>query len=397
MAFAGSARLAEKIQRELNHTDYACSSLEPLSGGNSNFMFKGNLIEELEDGAMAIAVKHGEDYIASSPGEILQTTRCRAEMHCLDTLSMLAPTYSQCTVRTPKLYYSNEKSNTMVLEYLPASVDLKTYVLKHLSATANGNASGNENANGSVHVNGYKHANGDEAASGDTKKSLCVGLGTSIGAWLDSFHRWAKLPEQSSLQKTAKANKDMQSMKYRDYYARLVATIDDYPSILEEARETFESVKVMAADELKDTDSLQVIHGDLWTGNAILPDAALKGGELVFIIDWEFCQLGSRPMDLGQMVAELFQLHLYKDIEGAKWLIEGLVKGYGYVDDAFAFRTAIHIGAHLISFGSRMKSWGTEEQIQQSVAQGKEIIMHAWHEDRGWFEAGDLACLFAGR
>lgn len=132
-------------------------------------------------------------------------------------------------------------------------------------------------------------------------------------------------------------------------------------------------------------------------GSAILQDAPLKMGTQVFIIDWEFCQLGSPTMDLGQMVAEIYQLYLYMDIEDAMWLIEGLVRGYGYIDDKFAFRTAIHIGTHLISFGSRLKEWGTETQIQESVRIGMGMIEHAWHEDRDWFEAGDLACLFVGR
>lgn len=131
--------------------------------------------------------------------------------------------------------------------------------------------------------------------------------------------------------------------------------------------------------------------------SAILLDAPLKRRTQVFIIDWEFCQLGSPTMDLGEMVAELYQLFLYRDIEDAKWLIEGLIHGYGYIDDRFAFRTAIHIGAHLISFGSRLKEWGTETQIQNGVRIGMDLIVHAWHEDRGWFEAGDMACLFVGR
>ena len=141
-------------------------------------------------------------------------------------------------------------------------------------------------------------------------------------------------------------------------------------------------------DEMRVTD---VVH------SAILGDAPLRKGTKVLIIDWEFCQLGVPSMDLGQMLSELYQLYIYKDIEDAKWIIEGIVAGYGYIDDEFAFRTAIHIGAHLISFGSRMKEWGTETQIEHGVRIGRELIVRAWHEDGGWFEAGDLACLFVGR
>ncbi|KAM7187756.1 hypothetical protein V8F33_011063 [Rhypophila sp. PSN 637] len=102
-------------------------------------------------------------------------------------------------------------------------------------------------------------------------------------------------------------------------------------------------------------------------------------------------------MDLGQMIAELYQLHLYRDIGQARWMIEALINGYGYVDDKFAFRTAIHIGALMICYGSRALGHVPTAELERGIRMGMEMIVHAWHEDRGWFEAGDLACLFAGR
>lgn len=112
-------------------------------------------------------------------------------------------------------------------------------------------------------------------------------------------------------------------------------------------------------------------------------------------MDWESCQLGLRPLDVGQMIAELYELSLFKDIDEGKWLIEGFAAGYGDIDDGFAYRTALHVGTHLICWGSRVTGWGSEEQVQQVVGKGKELILRAWHKDRAWFEAGDLACLFS--
>ena len=114
----------------------------------------------------------------------------------------------------------------------------------------------------------------------------------------------------------------------------------------------------------------------------------------IFIVDWEMAQYGVRPVDLAQMTAELYELWFFKRIEEGKWLIEGFVKGYGDIDDEFRFRAAINVGIHLVIWGSRVPGWGTPEQVQEAVGKGKEIIVRAWHKDRAWFEAGDLACLF---
>ncbi|KAM7199053.1 Protein kinase-like domain containing protein [Naviculisporaceae sp. PSN 640] len=368
MKFANEYKVVERIQRELNSTRYACTALEALSRGSSNYMFRGVLATPLDDGTTEVVVKHTEGYSAAYPELPMAPSRCFVEKESLEALSTLPPTLGPCTVRTPKLLHFNPEGHTQVLEYLPASVDLKNYVLKHFSATR-------------------------DAA----RRTPCRELGSSIGTWLRSFHEWVTLREQHVIRDIAVNNKAMQKQMYELYFERLVDTIINYPTILEKARHIFEDVRDDEAQRLRDPDHLQVIHGDLWTGNAILLDAPLRRGAQVFIIDWEFCQLGSPAKDLGLMVAELYQLYFYKGIEDAKWLIEGLVRGYGNIDDELAFRTAIHIGAHLISFGSNTKEWGTERQIEESVRIGMDLIVHAWHEDRGWFEAGDMACLFVGR
>jgi thiamine kinase-like enzyme len=41
----------------------------------------------------------------------------------------------------------------------------------------------------------------------------------------------------------------------------------------------------------------------------------------LLIVDWEFSQLNSIVYDLGQMLAELYQLKHFKDIDSAIWII----------------------------------------------------------------------------
>lgn len=106
------------------------------------------------------------------------------------------------------------------------------------------------------------------------------------------------------------------------------------------------------------------------------------------------CQLWKRELDLGQMIAELYELTLYKDIQAGLWLIDGFVSGYGFMDDDCVYRTLLHVGTHLVGFGSSVAGWGTPEQSQHVAKTGRDIILRSWQKDRDWFGQHDLASLF---
>lgn len=129
----------------------------------------------------------------------------------------------------------------------------------------------------------------------------------------------------------------------------------------------------------------------------LLPDAEFQDGVEVpiFVVDWEMTQLGVRNLDVGQMMAELYELWLYKNIEAGLWIMQGFAEGYGSVGEDFAFRTALQMGAHLVCFGTSVPGWGTPAQVEETARTGRELIVNAWQKNRAWFDRGELAFLFA--
>lgn len=114
----------------------------------------------------------------------------------------------------------------------------------------------------------------------------------------------------------------------------------------------------------------------------------------MFAIDWELTQIGHKALDLGQMIAELYETKLFKGVEHGIWIIEGFLEGYGSLSDEMAFRTAIHVGVHLICWGSRVSNWGTQNQVEDVVKVGKDLVLQAWARNKSWFEQDAMGCLF---
>lgn len=95
------------------------------------------------------------------------------------------------------------------------------------------------------------------------------------------------------------------------------------------------------------------------------------------------------------MIAELYKTKLFKDIDAGLWIIQGFLKGYGSLSDELAFRVAIHVGTHLICWGSRVPGWGSQEQIEDVVKIGRDLVVQAWNKNRVWFDGDALGCLFS--
>ncbi|RSL91619.1 hypothetical protein CDV31_015432 [Fusarium ambrosium] len=372
MASIASIDVDAKVQSALKGTQFEPSTLTKLSGGSVNWIYLAKLSTPLDDGTTEVLVKHGEPWMASKPEFPLAMLRCRIEVESLRSLSGCS-SFGRCdsmdtyhfVARTPNFLHFDHDATNQIQEFLPNGINLKDYVLQHYSAT-----------------------------TPQSFEPQCRQLGEALGKWLKGFIEWTT--RQDEHRDVVAGNDFAQDIKHMVNFSWLNERVKDFPDILEHVKDTLGEVEQMAAAERKDVNKHQIIHGDFWTGNIILPNAPIpKKTEVpMLVIDWECTQLGFPSVDFGQMIAEMYALWLYKSITAGLWMMEGFIEGYGNVSQDFAFRTAIQTGAHLLCTTTTFPGWGTPEQVDEVARVGRDIIVHAWKKDVAWFKRGDLACLF---
>lgn len=119
----------ETLERYLNssHAEWACSDLEPLSGGVANLTCRGTL----ESNDNSIIVKHAEEL--SGDGWSFPASRAQDEAMLLSRLHddqiCVQESYG-VKVSTPKLLAYLDDSHTQIIEDVEA-IDLKTYLLSN--------------------------------------------------------------------------------------------------------------------------------------------------------------------------------------------------------------------------------------------------------------------------
>lgn len=127
-----------------------------------------------------------------------------------------------------------------IVEDLPNSVDLKTFLLSKVSS--------------------------------GISKSSARSLGRALGSWLRSFHDWGNSNNRDECKETLSRNQTMKDLKFWVNYTMLLDTVKNFPTILDKNRDIFEKVHKFAATELtqKDCDDeYGIIHGDFWTGKYV--------------------------------------------------------------------------------------------------------------------------------
>jgi len=119
----------------------------------------------------------------------------------------------------------------------------------------------------------------------------------------------------------------------------------------------------------------------------------------LFVIDWELAQFGHRAIDIGGMLADLYERDHFKGSDAVLPAMKGFADGYGRISDEMAFRTAIHAGVHLICWHIRrnpnLPLSAPTEKVLSALTIGRDLVLKGWDKDRWWLENSVLAPLFA--
>ncbi|KAH8904933.1 hypothetical protein BR93DRAFT_881392 [Coniochaeta sp. PMI_546] len=367
--------IVKKVLEQLSRTPYACSSLSQLSTRPGNYVYRGMLLQPTlgSNSAETVIIKH-----TTNPDTPYQGF----EKSLLNSLAKISPvTASSAVIQTPRLYLFSQETNIQVLEDFTNTDSLRAFLFS-------------------------------PATDLSLPQSSPAAIGRSLGLWLRSFHTWASAPEQSPLQEQMWQHDPMRKVKYDYTYGSFVEVLGHYPELLRDHENALTSVQDAIAKELDKPSTERdegwgIIHGDFWSGNILLPTTiwhSPKPSDLpdkIFTIDWEFAQFGHRSYDLGQIVGDLFERKMYNKLDTALDAMKGVIAGYGELTEDMAFRTAIYVGVHLISWYNRRPRKGprvaSTEAIVAGLTVGRDFVVKGWERDRLFFESSVLASLFPAR
>ncbi|KAK7923162.1 hypothetical protein PG985_007233 [Apiospora marii] len=395
--------LAQRVRDQLAPTPYAVSALAKLSGGTANFLYRGTLLQPLTggsgtaEGTKTVVVKHSTDSVAINRDFPLDITRCDYEatmLHALDGFPRFVTTGSGCAVevRVPQLYHFDRETHTQILQDFADTTDLTT-MLQSPAAAVEKNLPGS----------------GPKA------------VGHALGSWLREFHDWSSMPAQRPLQAQVGPNLGMRRLKCLITYDSFIEILERHPELLVEGcKDTLEEVQATMEQEFErppaeGDESRGLIHGDFWSGNVLLPNSRWRDAQQstqeepnqLFIIDWENVQYGHRAVDIGGMLADLYERHHFSGASaGASAslpVLEGFVEGYGgppllKSNDDFAFRVAVHAGVHLICWYYRRDRNAPLPYplptVLAALTLGRDIILKGWREDKEGLKNTFLAPVF---
>ncbi|KAE8372096.1 kinase-like domain-containing protein [Aspergillus bertholletiae] len=349
-----NSAIEAEILETLSHSPYACSALKQLSGGFSNFTYRGHTLNPLPDGSTSVCIKHGEEYFAEWKHVTASTIRCDAEQAIIQQVTqthLQRVIYGDVSVRVPRLYHYFPQRNIQVGEDVNDSKTLPDS-LQSLSL------------------------------------SSAVSIGQGLGRWLASFHTWARSQAITDLPTVIKDNTQLFDM----------LTGHIYHIISEECKN--KEIGQYCKDRLLEVaeEGVGVVHGDFTNRNVLIQTSHKKDGPHVHlaIVDWEACRYGDQSWDIANFIASVYVPHRAYSVEVADPMLQAFIQGYGILGDEQVFRVAIQTGMYIFLWSWYARGQLTEEKAEDLIQLARCLLIKGCERDREWVKHSFLGCLLDG-
>ncbi|KAI4928959.1 hypothetical protein J4E85_005581 [Alternaria conjuncta] len=327
------------LQKYLEATQFPAASVQLLSGGNANYVFRVTK----HDGSTSI-FKHAEPVLKLNKDFALDPARMDYEVRILEALS---------STESP-LPTSLTGSNVHAARFL--TYDRSEKLLQ-------------------IEDGGRRNL---KDAYTDPKLDILY-IGEQLATWLAALHIAARNFSLASPDQTADSNNNPIAVNvYRYSYNDLHTALTQFghdPQLAVLINEKFGSLLA--------TDDECLCHGDFWPGNILIRDAELQPIELT-IVDWEMVRRGTSATDVGQFAAEAFLLDRFR---GGRGLLDVFLNAYiaargqtEVLGKAWLTRMVVHWAVHIAFWPTRV-AWSGQEETHSLVDIGVLALQNVLEEN----------------
>lgn len=276
---------AADVKMYLASTPFAATSVLPLSGGYSNFVYR-LVLQTPYEGRKTLVLKHGKDHLPGSNRTKLHfdLVRQKFEVEAMNWIyTWISP---DALVTTPKVHHIDETAHCVLMDDAgEGSTTLKQFIL-----------------------------------DGQCDTSMAKDIGHGLGAFLARMHARGAAPEEDGPRRIMDTNEQGKRLSAWVTHGRTVSTLSGADGLDALVNPTLgiteEDLKLLGDYAQKTSAAIMnskatIVQGDFWPGNMLLTLDSAGKLKRITVVDWELAKLGIPGYDLGQFFAETHLLRRF--------------------------------------------------------------------------------------
>ncbi|KAI0053429.1 hypothetical protein FA95DRAFT_742640 [Auriscalpium vulgare] len=361
----------EGVAAYVSNTPFACTRITPLSGGNTNFVYRLHLCTPFE-GRNTLVLKHAKSYVQSNVDFSIDVERQDYEVEALRRVKAWLPSDAVVTVPAVHAYDATVRAIIMDDAGAEGLPTLKQLFIEHPPTGA-----------------------------------IAASIGAALGEFLGRLHAWGRSADGETVINYFAQNTKGKAISAFVTYGRLADTLAGVSALpvldgppLGIPEDTLRVIRELAARRTEDirTSRETFLMGDYWPGNMLVRLGADAEGtvrlERIHIVDWEVAKTGPPGLDVGQLSAEICTAgRFHPESRGAtEQMLTAFLRRYfarsladriggeqggrGSTVEATARVALEPFGAHLVAWTPRV-GWGDVQKTREAVLEGVDCLVES--------------------